>query len=421
VLGANVGVIGACLAAAVGLQYAYDRLGDVQRVTLAPDVLAPPATQDTPGTTVPGEPVPPPPAANFLVVGTDNRSCIDPDSPWAPAYLTGYEGTDSQLTDTIMVIRVDAAGDSSSILSLPRDLWVPLAGTNRKSKINAAYSAGPERLIRTINDTFGIPINHFVEVDFCAFRNAVDAVGGVSVPFEVPARDTHTGLGVVVPIAPGCHKMGGDEALAYARSRRFEQQDPATGRWREDPSSDLGRIRRQQDLAQRLLQKAIDRGARNPAVLNRLVDATIKNVVIDDQLTPRDIKELGEAMSSFEPGEVQTYTIESDRQIIGTNDVLVPRPDSLYNLSVALIFQGKALPALTPDFGNDTDAGADADTGTDTDTGSPTTADAESGATTVATTTPAGDSSTTSVLPTVQVPTTESFSLTPDDDELTCR
>ena len=71
-------------------------------------------------------------------------------------------------------------------------------------------------MAQTLYDNFGVKVDHFIQVDFCAFKKIVDAVGGVSVPFTYPMRDTNTGLNIT---EPGCYTFSGDEALAYVRSR----------------------------------------------------------------------------------------------------------------------------------------------------------------------------------------------------------
>src|SRR5262249_51399999 len=155
---------------------------------------------------------------NFLLVGSDSRAeaCVDPNSP----YAGGFGDVSSDLSDTIMVVRIDPKASQAAILSFPRDLWVSIAGTGRKSKINSAYEKDdPSRLLQTIEQNFGISIAHYVEVSFCAFKNLVDAVGGVKIPFAYPTRDLNTGLNIP---EPACVNMNGDEALAYVRSRHYE-------------------------------------------------------------------------------------------------------------------------------------------------------------------------------------------------------
>ena len=128
------------------------RFGQIARFDVAIDVA--PAS---------GEP------RNYLLVGSDSREGLDPDDPSTPAFFddegTFTEGIDVQRTDTIMVLRVDPDAGEAHLLSLPRDLWVPIADTGENNRINAAYSRGREVLVDTIRQNFGIPIHHYVEVD----------------------------------------------------------------------------------------------------------------------------------------------------------------------------------------------------------------------------------------------------------------
>jgi LCP family protein required for cell wall assembly len=114
------------------------------------------------------------------------------------------------------------------VLSFPRDLYVKIAGSNSRSRINSAYRRDdPQRLINTIYQNFGIGIDHYIQVDFCTFKTLVDAVGGVTVPFTFPARDPNTGLDVPTT---GCYTFNGDHALAYVRSRQAASSGRRKGR-----------------------------------------------------------------------------------------------------------------------------------------------------------------------------------------------
>ncbi len=132
-----------------------------------------------------------PGAKNILITGADNNACIDPDSPYAPAF--GDRSSLGERSDTIMMWRVNPATTQVAVLSFPRDLCVDIAGTSRKGRINEAYERdNPQKLIDTIYQNFGINTDHFVQVDFCAFKTLVDAVGGVAVPFETPGARRRT-------------------------------------------------------------------------------------------------------------------------------------------------------------------------------------------------------------------------------------
>ena len=189
---------------------------------------------------------------NFLLVGSDSRAGADPSDPDFGA-IGGAADVTGNRSDTIMILRRDKQNGSASLLSLPRDLWVDIPGRKNKSRINAAYQDGPAVLIETVQG-LGIPVQHYVEIDFQGFKALVDAIGGVQVCAYTAIRDTHTGLYVA---EPGCHVLDGLQGLAYARSRHFETYDQATDTWTEDPTSDLGRIKRQQLFINTALQGAL--------------------------------------------------------------------------------------------------------------------------------------------------------------------
>ena len=159
-----------------------------------------------------------------------------------------------------MILRFDPKSGNAAILSIPRDLWVPIAGTTESNRINSAYTKGNDVLINTVEQNFGIPINHFIDVDFYGFKDLVDALGGVTVYFDLPTRDKNTGLRVT---QPGCVTLNGIDALAYVRSRHFSQE--INGKWKEDQSSDFGRISRQQDFIRRAATKAFASANEQPA------------------------------------------------------------------------------------------------------------------------------------------------------------
>ena len=285
-----------------------------------------------------------PDAKNFLVTGADNNACIDPDSPYAPAF--GDRSTFGERSDTIMMWRVNPATSQVAVLSFPRDLFVDIAGSSRSGRINEAYERdNPQKLIDTIYQNFGIPTDHFVQVDFCAFRTLVDAVDGVAVPFTTPIRDPNTGLNV--PTA-GCFTFNGDHALAYVRSRYLEYLDE-DGEWRRDPTSDLGRISRQQDFLKRTVSRLLARGAFDPDVASGLIKTLTQYVVTDDELTTAKMLEFAGVLSRVDPTAITTYQIEATPRTIQGNAVLVPaiRGDNMQ--AILSVFRGEATLAEIPD------------------------------------------------------------------------
>lgn len=311
----NVFLVVTCLVIAGGLGYFNYKFGRLPRVSIETGVLA--------ETEAPSEP------QNYLVVGTDDAARLDPSDP-----VTNGRDELGVLSDTIMVLRVDPDEQKAQLLSLPRDLWVPISGGG-ESRINAALSiGGPEALINTIQDYLGIEINHYLQMDFFGFKELVSAVDGIPIYFEYPVRDEKTGLSV--PTA-GCITLSPEQALAYARSRSFEYQDESG--WHVDGTGDLGRISRQQDFIRRAIQRAVVKGIRNPVTLNQLVNVGIGNVTVDDTLTAQDIFGLGKRFRTFEPDELETHSLDVVDDVINGAQVL-RLADTDENTAVLDIFRG---------------------------------------------------------------------------------
>jgi LCP family protein required for cell wall assembly len=300
---------------------------------ISDEAAAPDEPEAPPETFPPAEPD----ARNFLVTGADNNSCVDPDSPYAPAF--GDRSNLGERSDTIMMWRVNPSTSQVAVLSFPRDLFVDIAGTSRRGRINEAYERdNPQKLIDTIYQNFGINTDHFVQVDFCAFQTLVDAVGGVAVPFATPVRDPNTGLDV--PVA-GCFTFDGDHALAYVRSRKLQYLDPS-GEWRQDPTSDLGRISRQQDFLRRTVSRLLSKGAYNPDVAGGLIETLSEYIVADPNLTPRRMLGFAGVLSGVDPTEITTYQINADPRTIQGNAVLVPAIGGDNMQAVLAVFRGLA-------------------------------------------------------------------------------
>ena len=277
-----------------------------------------------------------PSARNFLITGADNNACIDPDSRFAPAF--GDRSALGDRSDTIMVWRINPSGNNAAILSFPRDLWVDIAGRSSKNRINTAYEKDdPQRLIDTIWQNFQIPVDHFVQVDFCAFKVLVDAVDGVAVPFETPVRDVKTGL--FVP-EPGCYTFEGDHALAYVRSRQMEYFD-ADGEWQRDGTSDLGRISRQQDFIERVVDELIA-NVLSPSVVRSLFETNREYLVTDDRLTLDRLLEFAGVVQRLDSSLITSYQIQARGGTVGSNAVLFPQVSGPNMQAVLAIFQGRA-------------------------------------------------------------------------------
>jgi LCP family protein required for cell wall assembly len=180
------------------------------------------------------------PGTDWLIVGSDSREGLTAQQKRQLA--TG--DARGRRTDTMMLLHVPrGVGGSPTLVSLPRDSFVPIPG-HGSNKLNAAYAfGGPKLLTRTVEEATGIRIDHYMEVGFDGFASAVDAVGGVRLCVDRPMRDPKAGL----DIGAGCQVLNSRQALGYVRTR-------ASAR------ADLDRVERQRQFLGALVAKATSPG-----------------------------------------------------------------------------------------------------------------------------------------------------------------
>lgn len=252
---------------------------------------------------------------NFLLVGSDSRAGADPTSADAGGIGTEAEVSGNR-SDTIMILRRDRSSGEVALLSIPRDLWVQVPGHDSNRRINSAFNDGPDVLVETLQQgDLRLPIHHYVEIDFSGFKSLVDALGGVEICVDFATRDVNTGLNIT---EPGCHILDGQQALAYARSRHYEEYRDE--QWREDPSSDLGRTKRQQQFVNLALQTALERIKVDPFASGRLVTAIGSSLSVDDELDP--IAAATSLRSAVDSG-IATYSLPVFGKTIDGNAVLL--------------------------------------------------------------------------------------------------
>ena len=280
VLACTVGVL------AMGLAYGNWKFGAIETTTITRGVLSPVDVR---------APV------NILLVGSDSRANFNASDRKSFGDTIAVEG---QRSDSMMIVRLDPKASQIMVLSVPRDLWVTLADVNVEDKINQAFDGGPTRLISTIQNNLGLTINHFVQVDFSGFRKVVDAIDGVTIYVPFPARDPITGLNI--PNA-GCTTLIGDQALAYVRSRGYEEL--RNGRWHTDPTADLGRITRQQRFLRQTFRQSASRIGVNPIALDRMLSSVIATVTVDDTFKRPEMLALARRLRNVNPNDVLSYTL----------------------------------------------------------------------------------------------------------------
>ena len=230
---------------------------------------------------------------NILMVGSTSRCSL---SKQTPAYGLCTQGVTGVNSDVIMILHLNPAVPSVSILSIPRTTFIPNArktGTGYGAyKIDAALYQGPTQLVAAIEEDFGIPIQHYVELTFDSFANVVNALGGITMEFPEPVFDKESGLNVRVT---GCHHLDGKEALQVVRARHLQYLSPTmtpstpVSTWPQEAQSDLARIRRDHEFLRVLASEVSKRGLGNPVTDQSLLSSVVSDLTVDSGFSLTDM------------------------------------------------------------------------------------------------------------------------------------
>ena len=316
-VGVNILIAVSLVASGSAFGYAEWRLHQIHRVHVR-SLTAVGRDAQSAKTVEGGKPVGAAPPETILLVGSDSRAAL------AGTPSAGQYGSTAQVagarSDTIILVRLVPATKQIELLSIPRDLWVPIAGMGHQ-KINSALGVSPDLLISTIQSQLGIDINHYMDIDFQSFKDITAAVGGVSIYFPTPVRDTEE-TNFKIPAA-GCVSLNGDEALAFVRSRFYQYY--LDGYWQSEAASDLDRIQRQQLFIRKMVGKAERSGLGNPLTLNSIIGGITHNLTVDDSFSATTMISLAETFRSVSPSSIQGLTLPADPVTLpGPNDVLLP-------------------------------------------------------------------------------------------------
>ena len=206
--------------------------------------------------------------------------------------LVGIDGFDANYSraaraDSIMVVGVNFTAKNAQVLSFPRDLWVQLPNITQvpEARINTAYhygelygipGGGPAELSAVMTNTFGLRIDRFAVVNFLAFEQGIDAIGGIDINLPQPIHDAHyplrdeSGRTIAIDFPAGWVHLDGSTALIYARTRH--------------DSSDFQRMRRQQQVLYAIRDKLIlpDTLPQLPALAQVLFSSVYTDLTFDD-------------------------------------------------------------------------------------------------------------------------------------------
>ena len=200
-------------------------------------------------------------------------------------------------TDTLMLATFSPNDERLKLLSIPRDTLVDIVGRDQKSKINHAYAFGGKKMtIETVEQLLDIPIDYYATVNFDAFKNIVDILGGITVdvPFSFE-QNSDDRKAEKLQFQEGQMDLDGRHALAFARMRM------------SDPRGDIGRNERQQTVIKAIIEKAV-----SPSTITKIDD--IVEVIGDNVETNMRIREglaFYKTYSDFKTSQIDQITFQT--------------------------------------------------------------------------------------------------------------
>lgn len=280
----------------------------------------------------------------ILLVGNNSRAALN-------GKQSNSFGTAQQVggarSDVTMLLHLNPATHQASLLSIPRDLFMPIPGTTKANRVDAALNFGPDRLVQTIQQDLGITINHYVELNFDTFQNVINILGGVKMYFPTPVRDAYSGLNIT---QAGCQQLNGFQALAVVRARHmFYQQN---GTWQYDGLGDLSRIQRDHEFLRVLAAQVQSQAGGNPLVLNKIIGAVAPQLQVDSAFSLSTLLGLVTTYHSINPNAIPTATLPvayaNNYVYRGANYGDVVMPVQPLDQQVIDTFLGRTPPPTTP-------------------------------------------------------------------------
>jgi LCP family protein required for cell wall assembly len=249
---------------------------------------------------------------NILVVGVDEGD--NPENPFS-----------NNRTDAMFIVSIAPYGRNVNVVSIPRDSKVYISGRSTPDKICHAFAYGGINLTtKTVEETFGVRIDHYIAISTAALAKFVDIIGGVPLYVENDLRYSDHSQNLHIDVRRGFQVLDGKQAEAYLR-------------FRSDVLADIGRIRRQQWFMNALLERL-----KEPAVLIRVPEA-VKAVpkYVQTDLSIYEITQFAALAKGLDSSNVQVATLPGSPSTRGEISYWILDPDKTQAVINRLIYRDR--------------------------------------------------------------------------------
>ena len=231
-------------------------------------------------------------------------------------------------SDTMLLISIAPYGKDINIISIPRDSKVYIANRNKPDKINHAFAyCGPDLSVKTVEETFGVRIDHYIALSNEGLIKFIDTIGGLPIYIEKDMYYHDSTAGLHIELTQGEHVLNGEQTEGYLR-------------FRKDALGDIGRIRRQQWFFNALMARL-----KEPSVLVKLPEVLkVMPKYIKTDLSVYELSQYAAMVKSIDTSSIQVATLPGTPSTKGIVSYWILDPDKTQEIINKLVYRDKPAP-----------------------------------------------------------------------------
>lgn len=231
-------------------------------------------------------------------------------------------------SDTMLLISIAPYGKDINIISIPRDSKVYIANRNKPDKINHAFAyGGPDLSVKTVEETFGVRIDHYIALSNEGLIKFIDTIGGLPIYIEKDMYYHDSTAGLHIELTQGEHVLNGEQTEGYLR-------------FRKDALGDIGRIRRQQWFFNALMARL-----KEPSVLVKLPEVLkVMPKYIKTDLSVYELSQYAAMVKSVDTSSIQVATLPGTPSTKGIVSYWILDPDKTQEIINKLVYRDKSAP-----------------------------------------------------------------------------
>ncbi|MGV3010237.1 glycopolymer--peptidoglycan transferase LytR [Streptococcus thoraltensis] len=256
--------------------------------------------------------------------GQEISKAIDKNEPFSVLLMGVDTGTAERgstwegNSDSMILVTVNPKTKKTTMTSLERDIMVKLKGpksndqNGEEAKLNAAYAAGGAQMaMMTVEEMLDIDIDYYMQINMQGLMDLVDAVDGITVTnhFDFPISIAQNEPDYTATVAPGTHRLNGEQALVYARMRY------------DDPEGDYGRQKRQREVIQKVMKKVLKLG-NSVSSYKKILNAVAGNMQTDIKINSSTIPSLFKYADTV--NHVKEYQLKGEDADINGGSYQIP-------------------------------------------------------------------------------------------------